>query len=532
MGWRNISIFLSMIVFYNAAAEVAWATRVIGPHGKRLINLPSTRPMLSQFIDSLKKVVISPAFAYCSILLFFLLKLFHLDIPYFWDELGVYSRAALAMYDSEITLLPGVISPDLSRGHPLLCTAFFAAAFRFLGPHVWVGHLAALAVSILLLVILYRSGKRLTDHTTGLIACLLLMSQSVFIAQSSMVLPEVLLALFSTAALFAYIGNRLTLFAFYASLAIMTKETAIALPVTVWSIEALRWVLGRRAEAVKACIAASIPVVCWGVFLLLQKKAHGWYFFPLHEGYISFSMDQIIARGAYYLNFLFRRQGRLLWTIFLVSALLAYFLNRREGSFSRIVEDVQEILVEKKTIAVLFIFICWGLVVSILNFHLGRYSLFILPSLCVVVAQSFLAVYDKLKKDWLQPIAVALLLLTPLSYYASNTFNYDADMGFMDIVEVHAQTVDFLNRNYNSGTVIMDSWPIKSCMIETRSGYANGKKFEHLDRPCQSPGGVDADIFVYSYPGNLEQCRPETSQLSLLQEFTSSFAKVLIFAKR
>lgn len=509
----------------------AWVTRVIGPHGKRRAILPFI-PMLSQYKDSLKKVVISPTFAYCCILLFFLLKVFHLDVPYFWDELGVYSRAALAMYDGEITLLPGVISPDLSRGHPLLCTAFFAAAFRFLGPHVWVGHLAALAVSILLLVILYRSGKRLTDHATGLIACLLLMTQSVFIAQSSMVLPEVLLALFSTAALFAYIGNRLMLFAFFASLAIMTKETAIALPVTVWSIEALRWILGRRAEAVKAVLAASIPVVCWGVFLLLQKKAHGWYFFPLHEDYISFSMDQIIARGAYYLSFLFKQQGRVLWTIFLISALLAYFLSRREGFFSRIVEDIQAILVEKKAIAVLFIFICWGLVVSMLNFHLNRYSLFVLPSLCVMVAQSFLGLYAKLKRDWLQPIAVALLLLTPLPYYASNTFNFDADMGFMDIVKVHARTVDYLNRNYSSDTVIMYSWPINSSMDETRSGYANGKQFQHVDRPCQSPEGVDADIFVYSYPGNLEQCRPETSQLSLLQEFTSSFAQVLIFAKR
>jgi len=230
------------------------------------------------FIGCIKKGIFSPITAYCCIALFFLFKMTHLEIPYYWDELWVYSKAALYMYDNEITLLPGVLPPELSRGHPLICAAFFAAAYRVLGPHVWVGHLAALAVSILLLVLTYQGGKKLANHTTGMIACLLLMLQSVFIAQSSMVLPEVLLALFSTAALFAYIGNRFKMFALYASLSIMTKETAIAIPVAVWSIEALRWFLGRRAEAVKALSAAFVPIACWGAFLLLQNTAHGWFF--------------------------------------------------------------------------------------------------------------------------------------------------------------------------------------------------------------------------------------------------------------
>ncbi len=417
--------------------------------------------------------------AYCCIAIFFLFKLTHLAIPYYWDELGVYSKAALHMYDTGITLLPGIIPPELSRGHPLVCTAFFATAYRLFGPHVWVGHLAALAVSIVLLVIVYRGGKKLTNHATAMLACLLLMLQPVFIAQSSMVLPEVLLALFSTAAIFAYIDNRFMVFAVSATLAIMTKETAIAIPVTIWSIEILRWFLDRKAEAIKAALAAFVPVACWGAFLLLQKMAHGWYFFPLHTDYVSFSMDQIFSRWGYYVSFLLKGQGRFLWTVVLASALFVYLFNRRHRLVDGIIEDVRMVLADKRPLLVLWVFICWGLVVSMLNFHLGRYSLFLLPSLCLLVAQSFFVIYEHLRIGFFKAIAVAVLLIMPLPFYASKMFNFDADMGFTNVVKVHTEAIEFLNRNYASGTVIMDSFPINSCMLESRAGY-NSKEFQHI----------------------------------------------------
>jgi len=243
-------------------------------------------------------------------------------------------------------------------------------------------------------------------------------------------------------------------------------------------------------------------------------------------------MDQIISRWCYYVSFLLKGQGRFLWTIILASALLMYLFNLRKALVSGIVEDVRMVLVEKKAIIVLWIFICWGVIVSMLNFHLGRYSLFILPSLCFLVAQSFLAIYEKMKMNVLKPVCIAVLLIMPLPYYASNIFNFDADMGFMDVIRVHKLTLEYLNKSYESGTVIMDSFPITSSMNDTRAGYAGRKNFKHLDRSCSPPEKIDADLFVYTYPGNLEQCKPETNQLALLKEFKSSFARVLIYTKK
>jgi hypothetical protein len=171
------------------------------------------------------------------------------------------------------------------------------------------------------------------------------------------------------------------------------------------------------------------------------------------------------------------------------------------------------------------------MVVSMLNFHLGRYSLFLLPSLCLLVAQSFFVIYQHLRIGFIKAIAVAVLLIMPFPYYASKMFNFDADMGFTNAVKVHTQAIEFLNRNYASGTVIMDSFPINLCMTESRAGYGS-RTFQHIDRSCDSPEKVDAEVFIYTFPGNLEHCAPKKDQLTLIKEFKSSFASVLIYEKR
>jgi len=485
--------------------------------------------MNSRLIANLRIIISSPIVVYCFVFIFILLKSNHLFTPYFWDELGVYSKASLYMYDNQISLFPGVIPPELSRGHPLLCAALFAVAYKIFGPYVWVGHVTALFFSCIMLLVLYRGAKNLSNHSIGLLSCLLLMVQPVFIAQSSMVLPEVLLALFSTAAIFAYIGNRLFYFAVLSSLAILTKETAIAIPVTVWSIEVIRWFLGKKREALISAFAASAPIMCWAIFLVLQKQAHDWYFFPLHSEYVSFSIGQIISRACYYLSFLFKGQGRILWSIILIFALVVYFSKNIKNILQGMNENTQGPLVKKAPLLILGIFIFWGVVVSMLNFHLGRYSLFILPALCFIVAQSFLYSFEKIGVS-LKSVVVLALLLLPFLYYESRIFNFDADMGFAHVVEVQKLATDYLNDNYENEIVVMDSFPINTGFMENRSGYTS-KNFHHIDKPCTSPQHVNADIFIYSYPGNLEYCSPEIDRLTLLKEFKSSFANVLIYKK-
>ena len=94
------------------------------------------------------------------ILVFFLIKLHDVNIPYYWDEMGVYVPAAFHMKDAgHISLLPGSLDPLFSRGHPMLFTFCNALVFKIFGETITVGHLFALFLGIATLVLFFIIAK-------------------------------------------------------------------------------------------------------------------------------------------------------------------------------------------------------------------------------------------------------------------------------------------------------------------------------------------------------------------------------------
>lgn len=463
---------------------------------------------------------------------FFTFKLSHLFIPYYWDELGVYAKAALYMYDNDITLLPGVIPADLSRGHPLLCAAIFAIFFTILGPHVWVGHLVALLISCLLLIFLFVFGKNIFGHKITALAVILLMVQPIFITQSSMVLPEIMLACFSIAALFSYMANRLIALAIFSTLAILVKETAIALPASIFLIEFVSALMQRSVDkkSINAVLAASAPLITWGVFLVYQRFTEGWFFFPLHTDYISFSFNQIISRISYYLSFIFKGQGRYLWALILSVYFILIYVNRRPCHPGNTIQNIRNALRNKHPYYILFIYVVFGLLVSMLNFHLARYTIFIFPAVCILISATFFTIFQITGLNKIMPLFLVPLILIPFFYYKSNTFSFDADMGYLHVVKTQREVSEYLNENYTQSINIMSSFPINLGLVEPRAGYTD-KVFSNISSSCKNLNQSDAVVYIYTLPGNLESCNPKKNELSLVKKFNSSFSKALVYRK-
>lgn len=476
---------------------------------------------------ALHKCCSSPLFIYFCIALFFAFKMTHLFVPYYWDELGVYSRAALYMFDHEVTLLPGIIPPELSRGHPLLCTAIFGTMYKILGPHIWVGHLTSLIFSCGLLTLLYMAGRKATTHGTAALACILLMIQPVFVAQSTMVLPEVILAFFCTAGFFAYINRQLTLLAICSSLAIFTKETAIALPAAIGFFELARCYSAKRVtkENILTILSASTPILLLGIFLLVQKARHGWYFFPLHTDYVSFSFQQIFSRLCYYLSFLFKGQGRYVWTMVIVFASISYLVQKKANIGTIFQDIITEQLNRKGFLLSAFVFIVFGLIVSMLNFHLARYTLFILPALCLIVA-NFLFNTTHLKR-YLTFVTI-FMIAVPFQYYSSDEFNFDADMGYLHAVKTQVEVSRYIEQKYAPSTAIMSNFPINFGLLDHRAGYVK-KDYDNVVGDCNQTQVDETDVLIFSYPGNMEFCRPDKQKLVLQTKYVSSFSKVFVY---
>ncbi|HSN23036.1 MAG TPA: glycosyltransferase family 39 protein [Methylomicrobium sp.] len=444
---------------------------------------------------------------YLLILLFFLFKLNHIHHPYFWDELGVYSRAALYMFDHQISMMPNAIPPELSRGHPLLCSVIFAAGYRIFGPHVWAGHLTALLFSCGLLLVLYRMGRDFFSHEVGLLACTLLAVQPVFIAQSSMVLPEIMLAFFCTAAIYAYMKERFLQVALFSTLAIMTKETAVALPAS-FGLHILLLMIWQRKIDRESLIKLSListPLFAWGIFLVGQKLQNGWFFFPLHSDYVSFSITYIYPRLFYYLSFIFKGQGRYLWSVVIILATVLFLIKNSDEIK---IHSVWRMTEQQRNMLLFIIYIAVSLAVSSLNFHLARYILMIMPLIaCLVAAQLFYLTQQTRRETlWI----MLPFLAVPFFYCKSEVFNVDADMSYADIAAAHQEIIAALNEQAGSDTVVGAAFPVYHGLLDKRAGYS-AFAYENV----VSCGSQEAHYVVFS---SLDDCKKDGRGMTLVQK--------------
>ncbi|WP_417911871.1 ArnT family glycosyltransferase [Candidatus Electronema sp. TJ] len=458
---------------------------------------------------------------YLFVSLFFLFKLHHIHHPYFWDELGVYSRAALYMFDHQLSMMPNAIPPELSRGHPLLCSVIFAVGYKIFGPHVWAGHLVALLFSCGLLLALYRLGRDFFGHTVGLLACALLAAQPVFIAQSSMVLPEIMLAFFCTASIHAYLKERLLQTAIFSTLAIMTKETAVALPAS-FGLHILLVLMIRQRKIDRGILykigLISAPLLAWGIFLAVQKLQNGWFFFPLHSDYVSFSIADIYPRLFYYLSFLFKGQGRYLWSAVIIFS-AAIFIIRNAGKMKKY--SVSQMTEQQSNILLLVIYITVSLAVSSLNFHLARYVLIIMPVIaCLVAAQFFYFVQQtKRSAQWI----MMPLLIIPFLYYKSKVFNIDADMSYADIAAAQQEIIAALNEHAAPDTAVGAAFPVYHGLLDKRAGYST---FAY--KKVVGCGDKEARYVIFS---SLDDCRKDSRGMTLLQERKNAVSMTQLYKR-
>jgi 4-amino-4-deoxy-L-arabinose transferase-like glycosyltransferase len=148
-----------------------------------------------------------------------------LRLPYFWDEAGYYIPAALDFYRSW-SLVP---QSTLPTGHTPLVMVYLALVWHTFGFSPVVTRAAMILVAAATAVALYALARRVTMREAALWSATLLALSPMFFAQSSLVYLDLPAALFTTLAVVALLDRRTLMFAVVASLAVLTKETAVVL---------------------------------------------------------------------------------------------------------------------------------------------------------------------------------------------------------------------------------------------------------------------------------------------------------------
>lgn len=377
-----------------------------------------------------------------------------LQLPYLWDEAGYYIPAALDF------LRHGLLIPQstLRTGHTPLVSICLALAWRLAGYSPLVTRLTMVGFAAGTLLALYALGRTLARRETVLWACVLLGLSPLFFTQSTLALLDLPAAFTTTVAVWALLRRRMRWFAVAASLAVLTKETAVVIvPVAfvfVW--------LYRKAPARSAWCWLAAPVATLSAWALYYHHVTGYW--TGGDTYLQYNLYSTLEPGRIAVSLL-----RRLYQVFVAgfnwllvaAALLGYRRLKAHGLAAE--EGTAESEEPPTGLRREFFFITavLGAVYIIMLSVVGgavltRYLLPMFP--CFYLALVLLV--EALPR----PAMRAALVLVAVGFVASWFINppfpfaYENNLSYADFIRLHQQAAEWLSAQPGNPK-ILTAWP-------------------------------------------------------------------------
>lgn len=446
--------------------------------------------------------------------LFVIIKWSYLYLPYFWDAVWVYAPAIQEMSKTWPSLVPDVISTDLSRAHPLLFHFLGGVWIKIFGYTVFNLNLLALLISTATLTLVYLLGSHYHRPETGLWAMVFCAMQEIFLAQSVQILPEMLLAL--NVLLFIYFFGRDQLWGtvIAGTLLLYTKESGAILILAsglyiifsfAISSPSLSWPFIKRQLAM-----LGVPVLLASLHFLYLKWKFGWFLYPEHIGYLESDFGTIWHKTKYIFDFIFKRQGRewltyagaagMIWfwyqrrwdkKLILVTALAAlYWLFYHGGGWSYAIRMcllipgsvalwwwvISSLHVHQPRLAYLLglttIYLVLFIWFSAYNVFTVRYVLNLVPVYAIFLG--VVAGRIRIPLRWI-PVGIGALAMIALVNIRQPDGISDIDLNYADAVRVHQDMVTYMHDSlppaYALGSLLD-----KAALEDPRAGYLQGRE--------------------------------------------------------
>jgi len=434
--------------------------------------------------------------------------LFHL--PFFWDELGVYSRAAMHLSVHGLSLLPDSMPDVLSRGHPLLTPFIFGTTFKLFGVSQITARLTGLFIFGIGVGFGYKILAQNMNAWWAVAFTFCIAIQPAFVAQSVLVLPETLLMTLTLAAIYFYliknnIGLWITL-----SLAVLTKESGLVLPI---AFALAQWQQKRSWKV--ALSSLLIPFLIFIGFLVIQKIQNGYFLYPLHQGLMDFSPITIIAKIGKSCSYLFIDQGR--WLVTLSVLIISYTFKVKDGKTSSELIKLDNIY--------LWILL-GGVCFSGINYYLERYVLFFLfPALLV------LALKTEHMHKWLKLSIIFGTIAFSIYHLDDKTAFKDTNFSYVQHVRCQEKAFDEIGNLIPKNATVGYNWPMVMANWSNNSGY-NIPENQRIDQ-FDGKNTTDFDYVVVSKPGKDILYREFTlDHLTHIKTIQEGYARVSIYKVR
>lgn len=435
-------------------------------------------------------------------------------MPFYWDEAWVYGPAVIDMHEHGPGLLPSSLSVELSRGHPLFFHFAFSVWSLLFGTSVFSLHSFALIISMLLLVALYYSLNQVLRTQNAILAVIILLLQPVFLAQSAMVLPEIMLALFCFLALLFFYQQKNGWYFLFATLAVMTKESGILIVCTTTLfllITNLKEISQHPAKLFKKIFIAIAPTGIFIVFLLIQKNTYGWFFFPEHIGLMTFDIGEVLNKAERYFSYVFLYQGRNLLFFSTLFALLFQAIRNKK-------------IENGKLLLLLCIFEFGFIAFSAVNFYSDRYMM---TTIVIFIVITVTAIEPLIRKPFFIFIPVGVIAAVQVSYLKKQS-NLDHNLGFINGIKCHQEMTKFCLGHQLQNETMYAFFMSRTVMTDPRSGYITAEQIFPNVRPNLAPECRYAIISNFDTDGSDQEWR-NNPKFHLIQRFEEKTAWIELY---
>ncbi|GIV44303.1 MAG: hypothetical protein KatS3mg035_1426 [Bacteroidia bacterium] len=489
-------------------------------------------------IEFLKKI-------FCEILLgiilivFIILKIEDLFLPLFWDEAWVYGPSIIEMSKGFPSLIPSIENIELQRGHPLLFHFLGGIWVKLFGQSLFSLHSFPLLISLVTLISLYVITFKITQKKiTGLFSVIILIVQPIFFIQSSIILPEIMLALFAIWALYFYFIENKIGYLISSSLLLYTKESGVVLIILLLLLELFKliFIYANKRDSIKFIGIILSPLLIISIHFIVQKLKFGWYFFPEHINYVEIDYETVKAKIKSVFNFIFEEQGRITFSYLLPISIIIGFNNSKiwkrvlvllflysivklmfnRWDIAKYINEIISILLissipfiflheikennKKIYLSItIILFIISHSIFSSINFISFRYLIIIFPLLILIIV--ILIDNSKTNYNYLLLISTSIIV----SLFNINSINNDKHIGdtnfnYRNAVKVQQKTISYLKKMKLENTKIYTSFIIQNALSSSYSGYITDNKF--FTRIHNNSNEKDIEYYIFT---NIEE---------------------------
>jgi 4-amino-4-deoxy-L-arabinose transferase-like glycosyltransferase len=445
-----------------------------------------------------------------------------LRLPYYWDEAGYYIPAAWDFFRSG-SLIP---ITTMSNAHPPLPSVYLALWWKLSGFYPEVTREAVLMIASFGLLAVWRLAHRVAG--SGQVAfwtVVLTALYPVWFAQSTLAQADIFAAAFSLWGLVYALPDRDRrpgVAALWFTAAVLSKETAIVIPLTLAIIAMVDGFRSSRQECKRRLIDAAwfaacvIPLIAW----------YGWHFaktgfvfgnpaFLKYNAEANVEPARFLAAFGHRLLHLTAHMNMFVPSLLTIAALmLSPRLDRDGHERPRISTAVMWRISALLLANAVFFSILGGALLT-------RYLLPMYPLVLLVAVSTF----SRRVPHW-QALASFSALAFTAGLFINPPYRFapEDNLEYARVIRLHMAGIAQLNKRYPASTVL-SAWPVTDELTKPELGYVKTPyrvyRLEdftsaQIDRAADDPGGYSTALVFstkYDPPSLLLSLGPKSEAL-------------------